>query len=274
MLSSAAPPRHTLSSLVEKGDTKVQLLHGHELNPLVHATKSFLESRGFYVTLVNIFSDYGFPNGMSAISLVDVDSITCLHGDEEQFKAIQASISQASTLVWVAGSTGAATQSDSATMRGILRVVANERINAKFAFVHLDLGCAEQIQRTAELITGKYAELRESTFKEQIDRDSILRDQMLWIERLVPNESFNEQAQVRHDTDDMLQQCPAGSMGPFKAAYSQPGVLSSLHFVEDVDFHQRLDDDWIEFKTEAIGLNTKVSVMVLIHFGYSFTSHD
>lgn len=51
-----------------------------------------------------------------------------------------------------------------------------------------------------------------------------------------------------------------GSLGPVRARYSQPGVLSSLYFSSDVDFDGELGDEWVEIKTEAIGLNMKVRI--------------
>lgn len=36
-------------------------------------------------------------------------------------------------------------------------------------------------------------------------------------------------------------------------------MLSSLHFTSDPDFSKPLGEDWIEMKTEAIGLNTKIN---------------
>lgn len=47
--------------------------------------------------------------------------------------------------------------------------------------------------------------------------------------------------------------------GPLKASYKQPGLLSTLYFSAGPIFDRPLPDDWIEIKTEAIGINVKVS---------------
>ena len=78
------------------------------------------------------------------------------------------------------------------------------------------------------------------------------------MERLLPEESLNHEYRRRHGFEKEQQECAIGDQKPLMAHYEQPGLLSSLYFCEDPDFDGLLDDDWVEIKTEAIGLNMKV----------------
>ncbi|RYP81008.1 hypothetical protein DL769_002188 [Monosporascus sp. CRB-8-3] len=110
---------------------------------------------------------------------------------------------------------------------------------------------------TAELVTRKFAELQTSEHSEKVDREYELRDGAFYIERLLPDESLNRQFRLRHEIESDVEQRPMQSLGPLRAKYKEPGLLSTLYFCPDTEFRRRLEDDWVEIKTEAIGLNMK-----------------
>ena len=88
-----------------------------------------------------------------------------------------------------------------------------------------------------------------------VDTETVLRGGFFYVERLLPEEGLNEEYRRRHRLEDDIQEYAVGDQGPLKACYGQPGLLSSLYFNNDPDFNDTLDDDWIEIKTQAIGLN-------------------
>lgn len=253
MISSALP----VDEAPAPKDEVIYLLHGDSPPSLVEAVRSTLKNQGYTVVLSNPFSDYGIPSNASIISLVDVEKINLLSSDESEFKTIQTIVTQASTLVWVAACQDAA-KSEPSTMKGLLRVLANERIHAKIAFLELEENYTNHSPRAAELIIGKYQELSTSSSTASIDTDSIMRDETLHVERLLPDENLNRDFRLRNEFEDDRQELPLKSLGPVRASYSQPGLLSSLYFCRDPYFDQRLKEDWVEIKTEAIGLNMKV----------------
>ena len=48
-----------------------------------------------------------------------------------------------------------------------------------------------------------------------------------------------------------------GSLGPVRAAFKAPCILTSLYFRPYTELWQPLQQDWIEIKLEAVGLNWK-----------------
>lgn len=217
-----------------------------------------LNGKGINTHAVNIFKN-PLPVGFSAISLVDVGSVALLRGDEARFRMIQAAISQASTLLWVSGSATYDSQGEASVMKGLLRVIANERVRAKVSFIELVGHTSVPTSRDVDLITAKYLQMESCAPNTNFDSDFVLRDGMLWIERLLPDEVSNHQFRLLYGLEDELHQLPVGTLSPIRAAYSQPGLLSSLYFRPDPDFDKPLKADWVEIKTEAIGLNVKVS---------------
>lgn len=214
-----------------------------------------LEDRGFSPVLIDLFSGHDIPPHSSIISFVDVNGGVFTCRDEAYFEALQAIIPHASSMVWFAADL--IIPGESSIMKGFLRSIATENVLSKYAFVELDFSHYTSQERVAELLVHKLNELAESASSEAVDRECVLSGGVFHVERLLPEKTLNEQFSLRHAFED-FQEGSLGSQGPIKARYRQPGVLSSLYFSSDPDFDKPLEDDWVEIKTEAIGLNMKV----------------
>ena len=161
-------------------------------------------------------------------------------------------------MVWVAADLH--TPAESSIMKGMLRSIAAENVLSKYCFVEIDYSHYTSQARAAELILGKLDELHVSLSSgAAVEAETVLRGGFFYVERLLPEEGLNEEYRRRHRLEDDVQECAVGDQGPLKACYGQPGLLSSLYFSNDPDFSEALDDNWIEIKTQAIGLNMKVS---------------
>jgi hypothetical protein len=252
MLSRACAMKTDIASNM----TDVFLVYRDSPSTLADATAKFLKERGLNAIPIELFSGHKIPPNSSIISLVDVNGSTLTCRDEAYFKALQAIVPHVSSMVWVAADL--TIPGESSIMKGLLRSIAAENVLSKYAFVELDFSDYTSQARAAELLVHKLNELQMSTSSEAVDLECVLRGGVYYVERLLPEKSLNEQFSLRNGLEDDVQERQMGTQGPLMARYRQPGVLSSLYFSSDPDFSEPLHADWIEIKTEAIGLNMKV----------------
>jgi hypothetical protein len=280
MLSSVAK----LCKPLEVGEhvqNEVYLVYRDCVPSIASTIAECLAQQGFNAKISNLLSHDEIPTGASIISFADMENSTLMNSDDVHFRAIQAIISRATTLLWIATSDIKSRPSEPAVMKGMLRAIATENVLLKVAFIQLednqlpattDQTSSSTAQRTAYLITHKFNELYLSAPGDTIDRDCLMKDNSFFVERILPDETLNGQFRLRHGLDDDVQQRQIDDKVPLRANYSQPGVLSSLYFSRDKAFDEPLDDDWLEIKTEAIGLNMKVDRYS--HVPYVFESRD
>ncbi|OQD65143.1 hypothetical protein PENPOL_c006G09455 [Penicillium polonicum] len=239
-------------------DANIFLVY-RELFPLLaDVTAKVLAKQGFNVIPIDLFSGDEIPRNSMVISFVDVNGSMLTCRDGSYFKALQTIVSNVSAMVWVAADL--IIPGESSIMKGMMRSIATENVSSKYAFIELDFDHYTSHARTAELIVGKLNELQVSEPSEIVDLECVLRGGAFHVERLLPEETLNSQFYLRNGFENDIEERAVGTdLPPIKARYGQPGMLSSLHFTSDSDFSKPLQDDWIEIKTEAIGLNMKAS---------------
>ncbi|KAI1441986.1 KR domain-containing protein [Annulohypoxylon stygium] len=159
-------------------------------------------------------------------------------------------------------------------MKGMWRSVATENVLLKIVMIEVDRGHLSSLSRTADLISRKFIELRASSPNDSIDLDYVLQDGALYIERFLPDEILNEQFRLRHGPVEDFEESSVEGQGALRANYKQPGLLSSLYFSLDPAFSTPIQNDWVEIKTQAIGLNMKDLVVATAKFDWNYLSTE
>ncbi|KAL7625750.1 hypothetical protein AAE478_004973 [Parahypoxylon ruwenzoriense] len=274
IVTKAITPAEGSHAEAKQQQHDVHLIYRDYPPPLTRAIEKELNKQGINTIFTDLSSHQEIPHNSSIISLVDVEDSTLLHRDDEYFRAIKGIITKSSTLIWVAGGDITNISCDPAVMKGILRSVATENMLAKIAFIEIEGSYLGSLSRTSELIAYKFSELQGSQSIEGVDRESTLRNGAFYVERLLPDEILNEQFRLRHGLEDNIQEHPIGDQGPLRANYKQPGLLSSLYFSSDPAFDETLKSDWVEIKTEAIGLNFKDLAVATARFDWDYLSTE
>ena len=238
-------------------EANVFLIYRDLLPLLADMTATVLAKQGFNAIPIELFSGHEIPRNSMAISFVDVYGSILTCRDESYFKALQAIVPNLSVMVFVAADL--IIPGESSIMKGMLRSIATENVLSKYAFIELDFSYYTSQVRAAELVVHKLNELQALAPSDNVDRECVLRGGAFHVERLRPEETLNSQFHLRNALEDDIEERPVGTQLPIKARYRQPGMLSSVHFASDPDFSKPLGEDWIEMKTEAIGLNMKVN---------------
>ncbi len=255
VMLSRVPPTEKVEVSSTTSSDGVFLVYRESLPLLAEAVGKILTDRGVSVIPVEMFSGEKIPKNSSVISFIDVDGSILTCRGEAYFKALQTVISHVSCMVWVAGDLSI--HGESSIMKGVLRSIATENVLSKYAFIELDHNQYTSYLRAAELISHKLGELQTSPSAEAVDLESVLRGGVSYIERLFPEATLNQQFSLRNGYKSEVQELPMGQHKPLMARYRQPGLLSSLYFTIDPSFHEPLDDNSVEIKTAAIGLNMK-----------------
>ncbi|KAI0898729.1 hypothetical protein F4806DRAFT_506709 [Annulohypoxylon nitens] len=238
--------------------------------PLARSIAKSLSKHGFHVMYTDLHSYHKVPVGSLIISLVDIESITLLHRDEKYFQAIQAIIGKNPTILWIS----AGNHAEPSVMKGMWRSVATENVLLKIAMIEVERSHLSSLSRTADLISRKFIELQASSPNDSIDLDCVLKDGALYIERFLPDEMLNEQFRVRHGPVEDFEESSLEGQGALRANYKQPGLLSSLYFSLDPAFFTPIQNDWVEIKTQAIGLNMKDLAVATAKFDWNYLSTE
>ncbi|KAI6777704.1 Beta-ketoacyl synthase [Emericellopsis cladophorae] len=252
MLSKAAKTTTDLVSKQKLADAV--LLYRETIPSAAEATFKLLQQQGLTPAFVELHSSDEITPRSTIISFADINGSAFTCRDESEFKAVRQAVSRASAMVWISGDL--MVPGESSIMKGFLRSIATEYGQSKFAFVELDLNSYTRQKSIPSLLVQKLNELQDDASFESVDRECLIRDDSLYVERLLPDPGLNEQFSLRNVGEELVQRT-LESQGPIKACYGQPGVLSSLYFSRDLQFDKPLRNDWVEIKTEAIGLNMK-----------------
>ncbi|KGO64075.1 Acyl transferase/acyl hydrolase/lysophospholipase [Penicillium italicum] len=254
MLSNTTGIEADAPSMTMQG-AKIFLLYRDSLPLLADVTAEVLAKQGFNAIPIELFSGHEIPRNSMVVSFVDVNGSMLTCRDDSYFKALQAVLPNVSAMVWVAADL--IIPGESSIMKGMLRSIAAENISSKYAFIELDFSHYTSQERVAALVVRKLNELQVPEPSEILDLECVLRGGAFHVERLLPEETLNSQFHLRNGFKNDIEERAVGTQLPTRAQYGQPGMLSSLYFTNDSDFSKPLGEDWIEIKTEAIGLNMK-----------------
>ena len=254
MLSKASEVKSDADSTQE---TNIFILYRDSLPLLADVTADVLSQQGFNAIPIELFSGDEIPRNSTVISFVDINGSILTCRDDSYFKALQEIVPNVSSMIWVAADL--MIPGESSIMKGMLRSINTENVSSKYAFIELDFNNYTSQGRAAELIVRKMSEMRALAPSEILDLESVLRGGAFHVERLLPEETLNSQFYLRNGFEDDIEERAVDTELPIRAQYGQAGMLSSLHFTTDSDFSKPLEDDWVEIKTESIGLNMKVS---------------
>ncbi|KAI0521826.1 putative polyketide synthase [Xylaria bambusicola] len=244
--------------------------------PLAGYISKVIEQYEYRCIYVSLSSCDQVPLGASVISLADSENSTLLQSSSECFEQIQSLVAKSSVLAWITTFDAGVNYSESAVMKGILRSVATENVNMKVAYLEI---CKSEsyfndLSRTAELITYKIFQMESSGPDSMIDRECILRDGSLHIQRLVPDARLNEAFRLRNKLQEDMQESLVDTKKALKPRYKNPGLLSSMYFEPDQMPSEPLKEGWVQIRTQAIGLNMKDIAVATARYDSNYQSHE
>ncbi|ORY57229.1 uncharacterized protein BCR38DRAFT_461375 [Pseudomassariella vexata] len=184
------------------------------------------------------------------------------HGDsllgslcQNKFEALKSLLCGAREVLWVT-SGGQDRNPNAALVAGLARTLRNEFAGLKLVTLDLQSAGAQYISGAVEAVLRVFS-LRFSAVSNSKDMELMERNGQIEIPRLLEYTELNEML-----ANDLADANKTPDLQPFHQAdqplrlrVGTPGLLDSLQFVGISDREEPLEDDGVEFKVKAIGLN-------------------
>lgn len=196
---------------------------------------------------------------LGIVSLIEYEKPTFARCTQEDFEAIRALIMKSSRLFWVAGSATADGIRDplSCAISGLLRAAKSEEPRLRLHELHLRRRPLSELADAARMISRVVEDAYASTNEESYEDEILEIEGVLSIPRLVDDEALNGTIQT-------LERVPLPDLQyfnqrdrPMKLTIGRPGLLNSLHFVDDDSTYSELSDYHIEVEVRANAVNTR-----------------
>ncbi|KAK8072648.1 hypothetical protein PG996_005996 [Apiospora saccharicola] len=194
-----------------------------------------------------------------------------LLADEQRLKAFQYLAKTVESMVWLTSSgVIKGRNAVAAFMIGLLRAIATENPASRFMSIDVD---AENFEITdgdeedrfdlvrciVDQEIALYGEGSSSGDAEPAkDRELAWQDGCMWVSRVVPDAGLAPYADSnKTPSSSGYDMVSLGKLGPVRAAFETPGVLSSLYFRAYTEMLRPIPADHIEVRVRAMGLNWK-----------------
>ncbi|KAH7038376.1 uncharacterized protein B0I36DRAFT_372464 [Microdochium trichocladiopsis] len=197
--------------------------------------------------------------GKSFISLLEYDECFFEELQEEQFNQIKEVLLHGSELLWVTRSDikdGLAHPSKR-IVSGLLRCIKTEDATRHVYELHLtrDLLGEAGLESAAEAVNTRLNTIWTSNDKTRDESETVERDGVFCIPRYFPQKTLNRSLLLKEtgaspEVDRLVQ--PNRDL---KLTIGTPGMLDTLHFVDDDAPTKALGEEEVEIKTQACAMN-------------------
>ncbi|KAL8742695.1 MAG: hypothetical protein Q9190_004863 [Brigantiaea leucoxantha] len=203
-------------------------------------------------------------DGAIFIILLELDQPFVYSMSESRYLVLQRLLLFANDILWVRTAiTNQSMKPEYAIIDGLARVMRNERGNLKFTTVVFEIQhdiTDRQLQLLFQVLSKNHFSPDSHPGQDEPEYYEI--NGALNIPRLVRHEKLSGEVHVRsipqRSSLKAIQNAP-----PLELKVESPGLLDTLHFVEDKDFAKPLAKGEVEIRTEAIGVNFKDCLVAL-----------
>ena len=222
---------------------------------------------GFLATIPNVCvevsdlrqaSDMVVKENVVFVALLELDEPLIITMSKSTYTVLQRFLGEAHDILWIgAFEQGQLRKPERAAIDGLARVMRNEHDNYRLTTVFFELQrqiSAHQLQLLLALFYKNHGSPDPDC--DQIEFEYIEIDGILNIPRLIRREELSRELHARsmpqRSSRKAIRNAP-----PLTLAVGSPGLLETLHFMEDRDVSRPLIQGEVEIRTEAIGLNFK-----------------
>ena len=204
------------------------------------------------------------PHVMSCVHifLQELDGPLLYNILPQDYSKLQYLLGASSGVLWVTRGGGQSPKAPELNIiDGLLRAVRNERPNIRLSTLALETDGTPtryQIRSIYQSIIGLSAKVEDG----QYEPEHVERNRLLHIPRAIQLESLSQDLYKRSLPQQSTVQNIGGSV-PLKLALGSPGLLDTLHFIEDKERSTTLREDEVEIQVHAIGMNFKDCLVAL-----------
>lgn len=201
-----------------------------------------------------------YCHGKFVVSFLEVERSFWTNIEEEEFNTARILILQSSGILWVTCDTPDAGTGDPhlRTISGLFRSLRNEMAELKLHQLHLSMLDAESSEKLSGLI---YRTLKPMIFiiSQEVENEIVEQNGILQIPRIMPEVHKNREMHILSEIPRPESQLLLQSGRPLALSIEVPGILDTLHFIDDDTMLEPLQDHEVEVRVQANGLNFHVS---------------
>ncbi|KAI9689711.1 MAG: hypothetical protein M1820_010081 [Bogoriella megaspora] len=238
----------------------IKIVHGDRTEALHETLASEIAHSGLKLKLVPLHS-VDMPRGSRIIFTNSLEEEFLTNCNKRDFEKIKEVISNSSSMLWLtSGGMLQGHEPKAAVVSGLVRMLTSEDSSSKHGVLHLSRDGSDPGDRDLlRLILHYERSVSDGDFEREI---AIGDNGIPHISRIYADDGLNIRYIQSHDswTGKNIEKVRIHQQYQTRmvADFQTPGILSSLYFREDPStFASPLQEDHIEIKTVAVGLNWK-----------------
>jgi NADPH:quinone reductase-like Zn-dependent oxidoreductase len=199
-------------------------------------------------------------SGLIYVFLLELEDSILETISAEQFSLLQGTLVSANRLIWLtAQHESSVIHPSRAMMDGLARVLRVENDAAVIVTASIERASFE---KQAESITTIIGQTNFNSNNNDYEQAYVQRNGIFEIARVKPSKTLSQQASENaREYQSKVQ--PFGAGPPLEMTMATPGLLDSLHFVEDCSVSEALAPDEVEIQVQMVGLNFKDLLLAL-----------
>lgn len=193
------------------------------------------------------------------ISLLESTTPFICDMDSSEYEGLQALVASTKSLIWVGEGGGRQPHPKYRLVDGLFRVLSGEMYRARLTNLSLERHSSRKHKaaQICKLVFSSIGDMDRSADTEYTEIDGVLH-----VSRLVDARSLS-QGVVRKALPQQEGLLPYGSGPSLRLSIGSPGLLNTLHFVEDRSLQKQLGPRDIKIKVKAVGLNFRDVLVAL-----------
>ncbi|KAL9069652.1 MAG: hypothetical protein Q9157_006092 [Trypethelium eluteriae] len=205
------------------------------------------------------------PSGKICVILNELDKSVLRDPNSDEFEMVKKVFSEADGIIWVTRRTSDPTSIPDASLAvGLARTARTEIGNTLIVTLEVDGTTTISIPRVVEFVSSIFAKnFLETRDQATTDVEYVEKDGLLTIPRVREDVKLSSFADSRSGTQVLEDQPFYQSDRPLRLDIGTPGLLDTLHFVDDERTTVPLPDDEVEIEVKASGVNFRDVMMAM-----------
>jgi NADPH:quinone reductase-like Zn-dependent oxidoreductase len=220
---------------------------------LCHSLRN-LTNRGPLVTTLSKVE----PEAKVYIVLADLNSSILSNTTPELFESIKKLVEAARGIIWVVQ--GAYKESNMPNGNMAIGLARTIRAETELKFATLDLDPRRKIDSpdpSKHIIDVFQSVFASRSLNGECEMEFMERNGLLYIPKVVADAEMNKFIHQQVQVSEPILQPFIQKDRPLKMKIGNPGLLDTLHFINDYTLSTSLPDDFVKIEVKAIGLNFK-----------------
>lgn len=222
--------------------------------------------RGFPIDSVSLSSSQS-PKYTQLIFLVEVESPLFDTIDPVEWQNLQRLMQQASDVLWVTnGGLLSGREPLFAMIGGIVRGLKTERSSLRVSTLDLDLDVGESLVDHCDTIFAVWDRLSQDN-AEGYTLEYRQKNHIIYRSSLEPDEILNSEMENQAKDPPLIHELPLHHFTemPLQVNVDHAGTSGAIFFDLDPNFDQALPETSVEIEVSAVGVSSKVSLIVSVH---------